>query len=143
MSKVVGKAGIMLAPVKAGMQPTYGVGGWGIAINADIDKRQQDAAWAFIKWITSPEMQKKFNLMGASSYIRKSTLEDPELLAKYPYLPVIAQSFEHGNGDYRPRIPQYPEIQDMLGTAINAVLVGDADPKTALDQAQAQAMKLF
>ena len=143
MSKVVGKVGIMLAPVKAGMQPTYGVGGWGIAINADIDKRQQEAAWAFIKWITSPEMQKTFNMMGASSYIRKSTLTDPELLAKYPYLPVIAQSFEHGNGDYRPRIPQYPEIQDMLGTAINAVLVGDADPKTALDQAQAQAMKLF
>ena len=143
MSKVVGKVGIMLAPVKAGMKPTYGVGGWGIAINADIDKRQQDAAWAFIKWITSPEIQKKFDMMGASSYIRKSTLEDPDLLAKYPYLPIIAQSFERGNGDFRPRIPQYPEIQDMLGTAINAVLVGDADPKAALDQAQAQAMKLF
>jgi multiple sugar transport system substrate-binding protein len=143
MSKVVGKAGIMLAPVKAGMQPTYGVGGWGIAINADIDKHQQEAAWAFIKWITSPAIQKKFNMMGASSYIRKSTLQDPDLLAKYPYLPIIAQSFEHGNGDFRPRIPQYPEIQDMLGTAINAVLVGDADPKAALDQAQAQAVKLF
>ena len=48
----------------------------------------------------------------------------------------MPRSFEHGDGDYRPRIPQYPEIQDILGTAVNAVLVGNADPKAALDQAQ-------
>jgi multiple sugar transport system substrate-binding protein len=143
MSKVVGKAGITLAPVKAGMSPTYGVGGWGLAINADVDKNKQEAAWAYIKWVTSPAIQKELNLQGASSYIRKSTLKDPDLLAKYPYLPVIAESFEHGNGEYRPRIPQYPEIQDILGDAVNAVLAGDRDPKQALDAAQAKAQALF
>jgi multiple sugar transport system substrate-binding protein len=30
-----------------------------------------------------------------------------------------------------------------LGTAVNAVLIGDADPKKALDGAQAEAAKLF
>ena len=103
-SKVVGRNGIVLAPVKQGMEPTYGVGGWGLAINADIEQKQQDAAWAYIKWVTSPKVQKEFNLAGASSYIRKSTLSDPELVARYPYLPVIAESFENGNGEYRPRI---------------------------------------
>ena len=73
----------------------------------------------------------------------KARSKTRELLQRYPYLPVIATSFENGNGEYRPRIPQYPEIQDLLGTAINAVLVGDADPKAALDRAQAQAMRLF
>ena len=118
----------MLAPVKQGMEPTYGVGGWGLAINADIEQKQQDAAWAYIKWVTSPKVQKEFNLAGASSYIRKSTLSDPELVARYPYLPVIAESFENGNGEYRPRIPQYPEIRDILGDAVNAVLAGGKDP---------------
>ena len=51
--------------------------------------------------------------------------------------------FENGDGDYRPRIPQYPQIQDLLGTAVNAVLVGNTDPKKALDDAQAEAAKLF
>jgi multiple sugar transport system substrate-binding protein len=143
MSRVVGKAGIKLAPVAAGMEPTYGIGGWGLAINADIDERQQDAAWAFIKWVTSPAIQKELNLLGASSYLRKSTLADPDLLERYPYLPVIAESFEHGNGEYRPRIPEYPEIQDILGAAVNAVLAGNEDPKAALDRAQAEAMRLF
>ena len=45
-------------------------------------------------------------------------MTDPELLAKYPFLPVIATSFEHGDGDFRPRIPQYPELQDLIGGAI-------------------------
>lgn len=143
MSKVVGKAGIVLAPVKEGMAPTYGVGGWGLAINADVDEPRREAAWSYVKWLTSPAVQKELNLLGASSYLRKSTLKDPDLLAKHPYLPVIAESFEKGNGEYRPRIPQYPEIQDMLGDAVNAVLVGGKDPKAALDEAQAKAEALF
>ena len=56
---------------------------------------------------------------------------------------MIATSFEHGDGDFRPRIPQYPELQDMIGGAINAVLVGQADPKTAMDGIQAKAEALF
>ena len=143
MSKVVDKVGITYTPVGKGVPLKYGLGGWGMGINADIDKEKQEAAWTFIKWLTSPEVQKEMNLNGAGSYIRKSTLADPELNAKYPFLPVIAKSFENADGDYRPRIPQYPEIQDLLGTAVNAVLVGNTDPKAALDEAQAAAEKLF
>jgi multiple sugar transport system substrate-binding protein len=143
ISKVVGKAGIALAPVAKGVKQTYGVGGWGLAINADIDDKQKEAAWTFIKWLDSKPIHKEFNLMGAGSFMRKSEMTDPELLAKFDFLPVIAETYEHGNGDYRPRIPQYPEIQDILGKAVNSVLAGAAEPKAALDQAQDAAAKLF
>jgi len=142
-SKVVGKFGIKVAPPGEGQPKKYGVGGWGLAINADIDAKQQEAAWAFIKWITSPEVHKDFNMRGASSYLRISETHDSDLLAKFPFLPVIDETFMNGNGDYRPRIPQYPQIQDILGTAVNAVLVGNVEPKKALDDAQAEAAKLF
>lgn len=142
-SKVVDKVAIEAAPSAAGSAPRYGVGGWGLAINADVDAKQKEAAWAFIKWITSPAVHKAFNLEGAGSFLRRSEMTDPDLVAKFPFLPVIATTFEHGDGDYRPRIPQYPEIQDMLGTAVNAVLVGGADPKSALDDVQARAGRLF
>jgi multiple sugar transport system substrate-binding protein len=142
-SKVVGKYGIELAPPGEGLPKKYGVGGWGLAINADIGPKQQEAAWAFIKWITSPAVHKEMNMKGASSYLRISETHDADLLAKFPFLPVIDETFLNGDGDYRPRIPQYPQIQDILGTAVNAVLVGNVEPKKALDDAQAEAAKLF
>ncbi len=142
-SKVVETVAIEAAPAAANLSPRYGVGGWGMAINADIDAPKKEAAWAFIKWLTSPAIHKDFNMEGAGSFLRRSEMTDKDLLAKFPFLPVIATTFEHGDGDYRPRIPQYPEIQDLLGTAVNAVLVGNQDPKSALDEVQAKAEKLF
>lgn len=143
MSKIVDKVAIALAPRGAGLPELYGIGGWGLAINADVPDERKDAAWTFIKWVTSPAIQKEMNLLGAGSYMRKSTLADSELNAKYPFLPLIAKAFEKGDGDYRPRIPEYPEIQDLLGTAVNSVLVGTTEPQAALDAAQAAAEKLF
>ena len=143
ISKIVGKVGIAVAPRGAGLPKVYGVGGWGLAINADASAKQKEAAWTFIKWITSKPVHKEMNLMGAGSFLRKSEMTDADLTAKFPFLPVVAKSFENGDADYRPRIPEYPKIQDILGTAVNSVLVGNADPKSALDAAQASAEKLF
>ncbi|MBY3214335.1 sugar ABC transporter substrate-binding protein [Rhizobium laguerreae] len=144
ISKIVDKVAITTAPRgDAGLPKVYGIGGWGMAINAGIKDTQKEAAWAFIKWLVSPPVHKEFNMMGAGSFLRKSEMSDPDLLKKFPFLPVIAETFEHGDGEYRPRIPQYPEIQDLLGTAVNDVLVGNADPKKALDAAQEAAAKLF
>ena len=81
--------------------------------------------------------------LGAGGYLRRSTVNDPELRERFPFLPVLHESFENGNGEFRPRIPQYPELQDLLGTAVNAVLVGNAKPKAALDEAQTKAEGLF
>ena len=43
--------------------------------------RIKEAAWAFIKWVTSPAVHKDLNLHGAGSDPRKSEMTDPELLA--------------------------------------------------------------
>lgn len=142
-SKVVGLNEVIQAPAAAGLDQGVGIGGWALAINADIDAAQQEAAWTYIKWVTSPEIQKEMAKLGGGGYIRMSNLADPELIALYPFLPVLDASFRNGNGEYRPRIPEYPQIQDILGSAVNAVLVGDADPQAALDDAQEQALELF
>jgi len=135
ISSIVGKVAITTAPVAKDVTPKYGFGGWGIGINAD--SKHADAAWEFIKWITSPAIQKEWILHDGAP-IRRSTLEDPELNQKYPWFPILLKSFENGDGNYRPRIPQYSIIQDALGTAVNGYLVGEMSAQEALDQAQAQ-----
>lgn len=137
LSSVVGKVDVALAPVGEGVEPKYGFGGWGIGINADSTKQKQEAAWEFIKWLSSPEVQKEW-IRNDGAPIRRSTLEDPELNKEYPWFPLLLTSFEKGDGDYRPRIPEYSIIQDALGTAVNGYLVGELKAQEALDQAQAQ-----
>ena len=137
ISSIVGKVDVAVAPVTEGMEPKYGFGGWGIGINADSSSEEQEAAWEFIKWLTSPEVQKEW-IRNDGAPIRRSTLTDPELVAEYPWFPLMLESFEKGDGDYRPRIPEYSIIQDALGTAVNGYLVGEMSAQEALDQAQAQ-----
>jgi len=137
ISSIVGKVDVTLAPVTEGMAPKYGFGGWGIGINADSDPMKQEAAWQFIKWLSSPEIQKEW-IRHDGAPIRRSTMEDPELVAEYPWFPMLLEGFEKGDGDYRPRIPEYSIIQDALGTAVNGFLVGEFDAQAALDQAQTQ-----
>jgi len=137
ISTVVGKVDITQAPVKAGLEPKYGFGGWGIGINADSTPEEQECAWQFIKWLTSPEIQKEW-LTNDGAPIRRSTMTDPEIVAQYPWMPLLLDSFEKGDGDYRPRIPQYSLIQDALGTHVNAFLVGQETAEEALAAAQQQ-----
>ncbi|MDB5817633.1 MAG: sugar transporter [Rhizobacter sp.] len=143
LSKVVGKTGVMLAPTAAGMPKVYGMGGWALGINSTIDANKQAAAWEFIKWASSAETQKEFLNLGVGVFTRKSTVQDPAMQAKYPFLKVIDLSLQNADADFRPRIAQYPQLQDLLGTAVNSALVGGVDPKVALDEAQAKAARLF
>jgi len=135
ISTVAGNVDITLAPVTEGMEPKYGFGGWGIGINASSDT--PDAAWEFIKWLSSPEIQKEW-IRNDGAPIRRSTLEDPELNAEYPWFPILLEAFENGDGDYRPRIPQYSIIENALGTAANSYIVGELSAQEALDAAQAE-----
>ncbi|MDR3564223.1 MAG: sugar ABC transporter substrate-binding protein [Negativicutes bacterium] len=140
MSQIVGKVDIVKAPTAAGMAPVYGFGGWGLAINADSDKKKQEAAWEFIKWFASPEVQKDW-VLHRGPPLRISTMQDPAIVKALPWMPILLDSFMKGDGNYRPRIPQYSIIEDALGTYVNSFLVGKDTAQSALDKAQAQILK--
>jgi multiple sugar transport system substrate-binding protein len=141
VSTIGGTVGTVPAPMAEGLDPKYAFGGWGLAINADSDS--PDAAWEFIKWVTSPEVQKRWVADGGGTYIRKSTVEDPELLATYPFQTVIGEALENGDGDARPRVPEYSEIENAVGIAVSKVLTQGVSPQDALDEAQATVEELF
>ena len=135
ISNVAGNVGTVPPPMAAGLEPRYAFGGWGLAINAD--SAAAEAAWEFIKWITSRESMKEMNKNGAGIYIRKSTVEDAELLERYPFLSVVGEALEKGDGDARPRVPQYSEIENAIGIAVSKVLTQGVSPEEALKEAQA------
>lgn len=126
ISSIVDNVDIAVAPVAAGMEPKYGFGGWGIGVNADSTPEEQECAWQFIKWLTSPEMQKDW-LKNDGAPIRRSTMTDPELVALYPWLPILLESFEKGDGDYRPPHPAVQHHPGRAGHARERLLGGAGD----------------
>jgi ABC-type glycerol-3-phosphate transport system substrate-binding protein len=45
--------------------------------------------------------------------------------------------------NWRPRVPQWPEIGEIMAVAIQAALVGQKAPKRALDDANAEIAKVM
>jgi multiple sugar transport system substrate-binding protein len=142
ISQVVGKTGMVATPAVKGKKTGFGFGGYGIGINSDSSPAKQEAAWAFIKYITGKDAQKAWMLNNGAP-IRRSTLKDPELNKKMPWLPEILQVFENGDGDYRPRVAQANEIQTILGLRINQAITHESTPEQALSDAAKEIKALF
>lgn len=135
-SKVAGKIGYAIYPSAAGVKTGPGMGGYSFAINRDVPQKRKDAAWEFIKWACSKEQAKKLLATQNSGANRYSSLNDPDLIAKYPNFPVIRQSFEITDYDYRTRLPVYNTISDALGIEIHEYLLGEKSAEEALRNVQ-------
>ena len=50
---------------------------------------------------------------------------------------------EDTDPDWRPRVPQWPAVGDVMATAVQAALVGQQTPEQALATSQAQIDKVM
>ncbi len=85
-SNVVGKYGVISTPNVSLM------GGWSYVINAA--SKNQEAAYLFISWYTSPEISKRLSA-GGRIPMRRSVLNDAELEKKSPFLKTTAEATEN------------------------------------------------
>ncbi|MDB5075810.1 MAG: hypothetical protein JWO42_1989 [Chloroflexi bacterium] len=137
-SKTVGKWG-------AGVVPS-GPGGtwpsefsWMMSIHSKSSHK--GAAWLFIQWANSaPVMLSKLNMTPITN--RVSLWNDPRIIAASKkiangeWLPVVRQSLEIANPQFRPRFPGWLQMGDRLSIAIQEAIAGTASPQAALDSAQ-------
>ncbi|MFD4673278.1 ABC transporter substrate-binding protein [Lentzea sp. NPDC058450] len=95
----------------------------------------------FLKWLLSAEIHLEFALETGHLPIRQSEVDlagYAEFEAKYPGTKVFVDNLAKNVTKARPNIPQYPKISQVLGTAVQSVLLGQAEPKAALDQARGE-----
>ena len=112
----------------SGIKRTATTGGWDMGIVAD--SKNKEAAWEFIVWATSKDMEKRLAKFGTGA--RSSTLSDPELGKKFIEYPATFASLKESLG--RPRIPQWVEMSDLLAAQLSNVMTGQATAKDALDR---------
>lgn len=139
-SKVVGKMGYTVIPHKKGKKRWPGLGGWTLGINADT--RNKEAAWEFIKWATSKETDRKKILMGGEA-VRSSSLEDPELAAKYPWFKATLETLKICNPDCRPKIPEAVAIQDIMALHGSLMVRGEISVQEAMAKSNREIFELM
>ncbi len=140
-SRIIGKWAAAVVPGhpgKAGLLNRAATfGGWNLGINKNSDNKK--AAYLFIKWATSQEMDKKLAAGGGNA--RYSTFHDTELSKKYTHYDATFKSY--GNVRSRPRIPELSEVADIAQTAFSQILTEQKTVEKALNDAQSKLEDIF
>jgi multiple sugar transport system substrate-binding protein len=125
-----------VVPLPAGEAGTVPTAiGWGLAISSHSKKK--DAAWYFMQWASSPEMQKRLALQGVASP-RSSVASDEEYKAWIAEAPVRASwqaalgvLASNGSSEVGYPINANPESRDYIGQAVQDVLLGQRSVEEA------------
>ncbi len=112
-------------------------GGWSLVLNQA--SRNQDAAWEFIKWLVRADTQRTY-AQNLGTPVLFETLEDPELQAQFPWYATVLEVEREGRVDaqFRPRIPEWPQMEEVLGLLLNQIMTGERATDAALEQAGQQ-----
>lgn len=127
-SKVVGEIDIA-APLKQTKSGgAIGTFICGIAAGA----KNTPAAVQFLEWFTSDKIQTQFARQGGNAAVTSTALSDPTAVAKYRWLPAIAQSV--ATSTPKPRTPDEPKFEDILGTQLNLAYIAALQQKGNYEQ---------
>jgi multiple sugar transport system substrate-binding protein len=129
--------GVQILPRDLNHQTISGPDQW-VMLNNGSTRVQ--AAWTFLKWFTSPAQVMKWSLATGDLPTRASVVKLPQYqqyLAKYKGIGTFVANLNNAV-KARPVLTNYNEISAAMGQAIQAVLLGKAQPKQALDNAANQ-----
>ncbi|MFP4618630.1 MAG: ABC transporter substrate-binding protein [Spirochaetaceae bacterium] len=111
------------------------VGGGDFHISKDIPGRNQDAAWEFIKWMTTPENAAHWSIESGYICINKEGLELPEMeeyMEEFPQAQVAADQLEYSY----PKImaPNFQEIRKIFTSNMDDLMQGRQTPEEAQEE---------
>ena len=139
----VGFAGM---PAYEGETVTYAIS---MPFSISSYSKNQEAAWEFLKWLSNPDLEKRNATereVGGETIINNvvthiANLTDEEVNAANANIQQAAfESLE--NSDIMPQIPEWPEIGDILSTAIAEAAAG-GDVRELMTEAAEQAEKVL
>ena len=128
--------GVVPMPVFEGEPVTIsGPDTWMVFDNGEAKAK---AATEFVRWLTQPEQDVFWDVEAGSLPLRASTAEQPawqDHVKGVEGLQTFVDVLEEAR--VRPVIQSYPQVSEAIGQAITAVLLGQAAPAEALEQAVA------
>lgn len=138
-SPIAGRYGIKPMVHAPGHSSGACLGGWGLGISKT--SRHPDEAWRVIEFFSAPEIQKRYILETGYVPAQRSLFGDPDLLARYSYLPELLEVLQ--NTVLRPPIAQYSQASDILQRYLSAALSGSLSPEAAMQAAARETRTLL
>ena len=145
-SSVVGKVGYSVVPAgpKGAFPANYSIG---LAVPSTVDPKSKTfaAAAAFLQWATSQEMEFARTDKDIGNEDRKSVNQSDLLKSKIDagYIKAVSDGQAITKTQYRPMIPQWREMGDIIGAQIESYFTGGKTAKAALDAAAEQTAARF
>jgi len=144
-SNVVGSVGYAVVPEGPfGRFPAnYSIG---LAVPATVsDEATYEAVLAFLQWATSQELEFARTDAGIGNQSRISVSESELLSSQLDpgYIAAVNESNEITRPEYRPLIPQWREMGDIIGEEIGIVFTGGKSAADALASAEARVRTVF
>ena len=126
--------GVQILPGDLNHQTISGPDNWVLFNNGT---QRANAAWGFMKWFLASKEHMNLALATGQLPIRRSELRLPTYklyVKKYKGIGTFVANLANAKKS-RPTIETYPRISDAVGQAVQAVLLGKAQPQAALDDA--------
>ncbi|KAB2845516.1 MAG: ABC transporter substrate-binding protein [Melioribacteraceae bacterium] len=99
--------------------------------------KHPEAAWTFLKWMISPEAQAEWSMLSKYLPIRKDVVEIPKYkkyLDEHPHFKVFFEQMDYSQAQ-RPIDFGGLQIARHIAQALEESMLGNKDPKKALDEA--------
>jgi multiple sugar transport system substrate-binding protein len=145
-SNVTGRIGYSVVPAgpKGAYPANYSIG-LAVASTVPAGSKQFDAASAFLQWATSQQMEFARTAKDIGNEDRKSVNQSDLLKSKLDggYIKAVSDGQAITKTQYRPMIPQWREMGDIIGAQVESVFTGSKQAKPALDQAAQQVTDRF
>ncbi len=126
-SKVVDCLAIAPEPKgPAGRKPA--LGGFSLAVAAQADEKERDAAWLLIQWLTSKANAKRYLDMGGVP-ARQSVYNLDGVAEEYDFVPALVESWQEGVPEFRPRFAEWPEITEIVQEWGTKIMLGEVSPE--------------
>src|SRR5215211_8910755 len=138
-SAVVGMVEIGGEPAQEGVEPANMTGNWLLGIPEGSENAE--AALDFILWFTAPEQQLRLLLDQNIPATRMSVMENPDAVAKLPFLPGLLSAAR--NALPRPRTPYYNAVEAIYGRYVAEAIAGQTSGDDALANANKEIRELM
>ncbi|MDZ7854550.1 MAG: extracellular solute-binding protein [Halomonas sp.] len=140
-----GKTGYLPHPIGNHGRPITPIGGYALAIPANLSEERIESAWTALRHLTSANMSKLYILNGSLTTPRFSVSQDPEVSALSPLIKIVDDmaSREILQAWPRPPVPGITDVISIAGHEIFEVLDGRRSIKKALSMAQDRADRVM